>query len=49
MIIWSTNLSELTYPEYVVDVDAYTDDDILIASGREWFAVDNPPYGWVYK
>jgi len=48
-IVWLTNLSALPYQEYVIDVEAYTNEDVLIASGREWFAVDNPPEGWVFK
>jgi len=49
MIVWPTSLSSTSYQEFRIDVDAYMEDSIQIASGYELFAIDNPPEGWVYK
>lgn len=49
MIVWPTSLSALPYQEFRIDVEAYMEDAILIASGYELFAIDNPPEGWVFK
>ena len=49
MIVWPTSLSSLPYKEFRIDVDAYMEDGTRIAAGSEWFAVDNPPDGWVFK
>jgi hypothetical protein len=49
MIVWPTSLSSTPYQEFRIDVEAHMEGGTQIASGSEWFTIDNPPSGWVYK
>ena len=40
IIVWSADLSSLPYQEFGIDVDAYTTDDVMIATGYELFTVE---------
>jgi hypothetical protein len=49
IILWATDLSILPHHRFIISVEAYTKDNVLIASGSELFSIDNPPEGWAFK